>query len=293
MDNILDKFDLPTSDEDIRKTIDDMENRVKGQSSNFNSDNFFLFRQPLPLYKPDFGDNFIRILPAIKDSITRWFRADIYVHYLKEGQLLCYNSFTADRLGSLKCPVEVFCESFNDKVLSYKLKPAKRSLLWVVDAKDDDSINEGVKLWIAPISLVDTIHGNMRQKRTGKIIDIVNIKTGRIVSFVKMKNQRSKIGVEYRNVVIEEELPARSEWLDQIAEYGSFEDLLNIYDYDRITAFLKENYSPVPETVKKEDEPQVEGDRPECFGIEKPDIDKSKCASCPYFADCIKRYLKK
>ena len=255
----------------------------------------------IPLYKPKEGDNFIRILPPLKCPLNSWFRANVFYHRLPNGdRVLCMKATFGANNNCLICD---FRKSLwdSDPELARSLRPIRRSLMWVVDAENEETLAEGVKLFPAPGEKVgDAILVAIREKRTGKIIDVVDPEKGCVISFSMKKNTIAVGGRvvpmgEYYNVQAEKDdvVPAKKEWLDQIRSYGTFEDVLVKPDEDAVKQLivnLKAFSEPVGEEPIEEpptEESPAEDDLPSCFGSEF-DYASEKCLNCSRFVDCAK-----
>ena len=188
-----------------------------------------MFVEGINLFRPNDGDNLIRILPPTFDDAEHY-GYEIFVHYNvgPDGDsFLCHNIMNQD-----PCPI---CEERtralkdNDKEYADKLVGKKRVLTYIVDRDQED---EGLQLWSMPWTLDADFTSLAIDKRTGEILDIDDPDNGYDVEFSKSGRGRN---TKYGSVAIARK---SSDLNDPDALEGAIElplnECLKFYDYDDI-----------------------------------------------------------
>jgi len=237
-------------------------------------------------------DHFLHILPPHPDDGDP-IALKLFVHFgigIDENAFLCprlmketFEKFGIDvppEIEEGRCPI---CE--HNKVLRASLKRKQESnpsndyetetaeiksltpfppryLVWVVDAKDEEKEDEGLKFIVMPSTVYDGMIGTLKNKRTGAVLDITDPIDGKV--FVFSRGGKTMTSTRYTEFAIEDRDPIPEKWLDDVLHYV---DVLNFATYDEIAAeFLgrdKEERKSVreeAEETKEEIEEKIEED---------------------------------
>lgn len=162
--------------------------RARAQASGSDFDSFLL--DDFMVFKPQNGDNWIRILPATWPD-PRHYGLDIHVHYSvgpNRGSCLCLA-----RMANQNCPI---CEAVveeqragNDEEAK-QMSARKRILVWLLDRKKPDG---GPLLWAVPANLDADFNKVCEDPTTRSVMHIDDPYAGHDVIF-----DRSGQGVQVR-----------------------------------------------------------------------------------------------
>ncbi len=150
--------------------------------SHLQNDFVGILSQDFKEYQVKKGDNYVRILPPTWDD-PEHYGYDVFVHYgvgPDRIQVLCPAKMKGE-----PCPI---CDAqakalrANDKELADELRANKRTVVWMVDLKDEDA---GPQLWSMPPTLDVSITKLARDPRTGDTYVIDHPTEGYGVSFEK------------------------------------------------------------------------------------------------------------
>ena len=221
-----------------RRTAADVEKRAKQQGGAFES----YIRDDIPVYKVKEGTNIIRILPPPTRDYDH-FAIDVFTHFgigVGKNTYLCLNKMRDE-----PCPV---CEeharllaSFGGRQLSDADKdelrpynPGKRSMMYVIDRKDED---KGPQVWPAPWTLDRDIGHHMQDRTTGEILWIDDPETGYDVDFSRegtgLKTKYVGLAIARRSSPLHRSEEKMNEWLNYISA-NPLRDILQFRDYERI-----------------------------------------------------------
>ncbi len=196
------------------------------------------------------GNCFIATVPPPKEDLYFWL--EVYIHWkigLMEGNYACPRMMNIG-----PCPI---CEEYqrlkrdgcDDKALLSSVNPFPPSyLFYVVDFKDEESVDQGVQVYRAPTTILNEILAHSTDKRSGETIDISDPKDGKILCFVRkgLTMQNTK----YSGFSLEDRDALPEEWLD----LPQLSSLLKFYPYD----YLKDVYDgAVVETTNDDDDEDV------------------------------------
>lgn len=178
--------------------------RQGGDFQGFVRDDFRLFR-------PDKGENCVRILPATWEGAEHY-GLDIYVHHrvgVEKASVLCLLRMLRE-----PCPI---CEAIEDLGRSgddVKELGARLSVLaWVLNRKKEQ---DGLLLWSIPPSLDREIQKHSQDRRTGTFYVVDNPYEGYDIYFDKSGDG---LQTRYEGVTpAREPTSVDQDWLDQIAE---------------------------------------------------------------------------
>ena len=183
----------------------------------------------LPVFVPQDGENTIRILPALEeDEHANLFGVEIWHYFINNRTYVSPRVFT----GKHSDPVsEKFFEvRKTDEAAAQKYRGTKRFIMHILDYSDAN--NPVLKIWPAPISLVDEIIAVSQVTRTGQVIPIEHPTKGRKIYFRK---QGSGMNTRYCQMLIDdEECPIDPELSEQIKP---FKDIIKV-DSEEVLANL-------------------------------------------------------
>lgn len=181
------------------------------------------------MFKPNDGDNTIRILPPTWTGAEH-FGYDIFVHYGVGPDSQTY--LCLDKMKGEPCPICDERKTANDDgdtEYADKLKPTKRVLLYLVDR---DNEKEGLQAWAAPWSLDRDLNKITIDKRTGDLLPIDDPVGGYDVMFDRTgKGDRTKYGG--LSIARRDSQLGNDRWMDEAVD-NPLPTLAKFYDYDHI-----------------------------------------------------------
>lgn len=182
----------------------------------------------ITMWKPEPGDNFIRILPPPDTEHLFYRRVFVHTNIGPDRAAVLCTKKTHDnenRSMRIKCPI---CE-YADKLLQKNKESQKgrallaieRYLFFILDVKNSKTEALGVRWYDAPKKVGENIRQISVDKRTGKAYDISDPKEGRDVCFVR---KGTGIGTQYEGFQLGEpnEIP-----VDCYKDLPSFDKILN------------------------------------------------------------------
>ncbi len=138
----------------IRKNYDNRDKKPY-----YSTDRKSMFKSSFPEWKPEEDINFIKILPPKADDI--YFGFEMWIHWQvgdDEDAFLCPKKTNGE-----DCPICLYQaqlmkeldedEKWTKEITS--LFPQARMVYFIVDTKDDDTIEKGVQIYPAPYTKVD------------------------------------------------------------------------------------------------------------------------------------------
>lgn len=222
-------------------------------------------------FKPNDGDNELRILPRTWDDIEHWgdnWGIEIWVHSFigpDNSNFLCLNKMKGEA-----CPLcdERHEVAQEDEEAGASLKPGKRTLIWLIDKDDAD---QGPQLWAMPVGVEKDIQKRSQNKKTGAIVQISHPDDGYDVSFTKEgAGKRTKyiaIDISREESPLSENQKLQDKWLDFIEE-NPLPDTLVYYDADYMKAVYMGKKSR-KEEVEDDDDKRGKKTKPGKRGKEK------------------------
>ena len=181
------------------------------------------------MWKPNDGDNRIRILPPTWEG-AKHFGLDIYVHYgvgPDRQSYLCLEKMKgeADPIAEERA----IARRDEDEKYAKELEAKRRVLVYLIDR---DHEKEGVQAWAMPWTVDRDIVKVSVDKSNGEVLPIDHPEDGYDVEFEK---KGSKDRTEYLGVAIARRSSplGKDEWLDYAID-NPLPDQLNYFDYDHI-----------------------------------------------------------
>jgi hypothetical protein len=198
---------------------------------------------------PD-SDAFLSVISP--DPEKGVFGKRLYIHYNvgpRNNTILC-----PAQMSGKKCPVcelRELAKKHDDAATADALRWAIKYLMFVVDMETDESENDGVKVYIAPKTVVKNMISLSKNRRTGAFINLVDPKDGKVIVF--RRDGKAKNKTDYNSFELEERDPLKKEWLDAVVD---FDEILQQYSYDEIKNMMgeQENYGDEIEDVDVNDE---------------------------------------
>lgn len=197
-------------------------------------------RDEFRLFRPDKGENCVRILPATWEGEgSDHYGLDIYVHHRigpEKASVLCLR-----RMMHEPCPICEAIEELNRAGEDTKEITARLSVLaWIINRKKEQ---DGLLLWSIPPSLDREIQKHSQDRRTGEYYVIDNPYEGYDVYFDKTGDG---LATRYEGVSLARDPTSVDQhWLDQIAEVP-VPDTLAWRDYDEIAELFGGGITPTP-----------------------------------------------
>lgn len=183
----------------------------------------------IKMWKPNDGDNRIRILPPTWDGADH-FGLDIYMHYgvgPDRGSYLCLN-----KMKNEADPVEEERQQArreDDEDYAKKLEAKRRVLVYLIDR---DHEKEGVQAWAMPWTFDRDLVKVSVDRQSGEVLPIDHPEEGYDVEFTKQGKQDR---TEYLGIAIARRSTplGKDDWLD-FAVDNPLPEQLQYYDYDHI-----------------------------------------------------------
>lgn len=181
------------------------------------------------MWKPNDGDNRIRILPPTWDNPSHY-GLDIYVHYAvgpDRGTYLCNHKMKEE-----DCPIcdeRAIARRDEDEKYAKELEAKRRVLIYLIDR---DHEKEGVQAWAMPWTVDRDIVKVSQDKATGEVLPLDSPEDGYDVEFEK---KGTKDRTEYLGVAITRRSSELGDdrWLDHAMD-NPLPGLLNYFDFDHI-----------------------------------------------------------
>lgn len=207
------------------RSADDVRQRANKGANDFDR----ILKDGIKMWKPNDGDNRIRILPPTWEG-AKHFGLDIYVHYgvgPDRQSYLCLNKMKGE-----PDPIAEEHERARrdeDEEYAKELEAKRRVLIYLIDR---DHEKEGVQAWAMPWTLDRDIVKVMQDRTTGEVLEIDHPNNGYDITFEKKgsKNRTEYLGV---SVARRSSELGKDEWLD-FAIDNPLPDQLQYFDYDHI-----------------------------------------------------------
>jgi hypothetical protein len=181
------------------------------------------------MWKPNDGDNRIRILPPTWEK-AKHFGLDIYVHYAvgpDRQTYLCLQKMKneADPIAEER----EIARRDEDETYAKQLEAKRRVLVYIIDR---DHEKDGVQAWAMPWTVDRDIVKVSVDKGTGEVLPIDHPEDGYDVEFEK---KGAKDRTEYLGVAIARRSSplGKSDWLNYAID-NPLPEQLNYFDYDHI-----------------------------------------------------------
>lgn len=213
-----------------QRTAESMEARAAQQGGDFQG----FVKDEFRAFKPQPGDNAIRVLPPTFDNADHW-GMEIFVHYdvgPDGATILCPYKMIGER-----CPI---CEEraraekrgASDEELR-DLKAAKRVLIWLVDLKNEDV---GVLYWAMPWTADRDLVKACKDRSTGKYYFIDDPENGYDMYFDKEGEKRRTKYTAWQPA--KRASSVEPQWLDYIEEHP-LDSILVFRDYEEINKLFR------------------------------------------------------
>lgn len=225
---------------------DDSKTKERANRGGTDYDRFL--KDGLKMFKPNDGDNRIRIMPPTWGPKTKskvdekpdHYGYDIYVHYgvgADRQSYLCLAKHLGKPDPIAEAREEVkreLNENEGDKELEQMVKDLEAKRRVLVFLVDRDNEKEGVQAWAMPWTLDRDIVQVMQDKSTGEVLPIDDPEEGYDVEFTK---KGSKNRTEYTGVAIARRSSPLGrkgeEWMEFCVDHP-LPDQLVFFDYDHI-----------------------------------------------------------
>lgn len=194
-----------------------------------------ILKDSVKMWKPNDGDNRIRILPPTWPK-AKHFGLDIFVHYgvgADRGSYLCRNKMLGedDPIAEewAKAKRSMDADSKEDQKYVKDLEAKRRVLVYLIDR---DHEKEGVQAWAMPWTIDRDIVKVSIDKSNGEVLPIDHPDDGYDVEFEK---KGAKDRTEYLGVAIARRSSplGKDEWLDYAMD-NPLPEQLQYFDYDHI-----------------------------------------------------------
>ena len=193
----------------------------------------------IPFFKAKEGDATVRILPPTWKDTEKWgdgWEIGIYLHYNvgpDNGAYLCL-----DKMKGEACPVCEARSATRDEEEMDQLRPAYRSLCWVIDR---DNEKAGPQIWSMPITLFRDINARSVDKKSNTPILIDDPEEGYDIVFSRsgtdIKTKYTAVEVMREPTPLHDDEKLQNRWLDYIEDHP-LPDVLVYYDYEHIEKVL-------------------------------------------------------
>lgn len=209
-----------------RRSAEDTRQRASKGANDFDR----IMKEGVKMWKPNDGDNRIRILPPTWAK-AKHFGLDIYVHYgvgPDRQSYLCLNKMEQDG-GCPVCEEREIARRDEDEKYAKELEAKRRVLVYLIDR---DHEKEGPQVWAMPWTLDRDIVKVCQDKSSGEVLEIDHPEEGYDVTFEK---KGSKDRTEYLGVSIARRSSplGKDEWLDHAVDFP-LDTQLNYFDHEHI-----------------------------------------------------------
>lgn len=143
------------------------------------------------------GDNCIRLVPPLADDpLGDQWGFNIWVHFIN-GYFVCPRTF--DRRAHCSICAAATQMRREDPELAKQMTGSCRTLIWVLDC---NKVAQGeLRLWPAPVTLVNSFLKLAKNRRTGELISIEDPEVGRAIFFEKTG---SRLQTRYDSIVLDD-----------------------------------------------------------------------------------------
>ena len=168
----------------------------------------------IPVFIPQDGANTIRILPPVaEDKHAKLFGVEIWTYFLNNRMYVSPRAFN----GKTSDPVsdKFFELRHTDEDAAEKFRGSRRFIMHILDLADEE--NPELKIWPAPISLIEDIIYVCQTTRNRQIIPVEDPDEGRRIFFNK---QGQGMNTKYCQMLIDDKLcPISHKWADEIRPF--------------------------------------------------------------------------
>ncbi len=197
----------------------------------------------LKRFKIPEGVNYIAILPREDDPK---FFEEVWVHYnVGDGSYLCPSKMYGEN-----CPVCNYRKELEsageDFEVTKSYYPSRRYIMFIVDMKDEKSLESGVQIIDAPKTILDEIADLTRDERSGDIFDLSDPDEEKMLSF---RRKGTDFKTKYTGFKIKEisyDIP--DEYFENLPEMSK------LFIAPDITA-MKKAMGTIPADVPEDEEP--------------------------------------
>lgn len=213
------------------RSAESVRNRASKGANDFDK----LLLDHVKMFKPNDGDNRIRLLPPTWPK-PEHYGLDIYVHYGVGPDRQSYLDLSKmlDKDDPINEEREAFKRKMDpddkaDQAYLKELESKRRVLVYLIDR---DNEKEGVQAWAMPWTVDRDIVKVSQDKATGEVLPIDHPEDGYDVEFEK-KGQKDR--TEYLGVAIARRSSplGKTDWLDYAMD-NPLPDQLKYFDYDHI-----------------------------------------------------------
>lgn len=207
------------------RSADDTKRRASQGANDFDK----ILKDHIKMWKPNDGDNRIRILPPTWEG-AKHFGLDIYVHYgvgPDRGSYLCLTKMKGED-DPINEEREV-ARREEDEKYAKQLEAKRRVLVFLIDR---DHEKDGVQAWAMPWTVDRDIVKVSVDRQSGEVLPIDHPEEGYDVEFEK---KGTKDRTEYLGVAIARRSTplGKDDWLDYAID-NPLPDQLQYFDYDHI-----------------------------------------------------------
>lgn len=213
------------------RSSEDTKQRAASGANDFDR----LFLPHIKTWKPNDGDNRIRILPPTWAK-AKHFGVDVHVHYgvgADKGAYLDLNKMLGEpdpiHEEYQRARDELDPDNKDDQEYLRQLKGTRRDAIYLIDR---DHEKEGVQAWLMPFGLGNDVVKLTIDKQTGEVLPIDHPEEGYDVEFTKtgkgINTKYSAPAIARRSSPL-----GKDEWLDYAMD-NPLPDQLQYFDYDHI-----------------------------------------------------------
>lgn len=240
------------------RTVEDIRRKASEGSRDYDN----LFKGDVKLFKPNEGENIIRIMPAtwgfqpftdaeldkmseaelkrLSDEEEKYgngWDLPIYVHYgvgPDNASYLCRDKMRGERCSICEAKAKTRNPDEADA-----LAPTKRGLVWIIDRNAE---KDGPILWSMPFSKIrNEIYSRSVDKKHGTPIIVDDVDEGFDIIFNRAgKDDRTNytgVEVDRDPTPLHDDEKKQGKWLDYIMEHP-LQEILNFYDEEHIEKVL-------------------------------------------------------
>lgn len=187
----------------------------------------------IKMFKPQDGDNEIRIFPATWEDGE--YAYDINMHYgigPDRQSYLCAHAMKRE-----PCPIcdeRKQADKDGDEEYSKSLKPNLRAAVWLIDRSKE---GDGPKLWFMPKTLEREIPPQATDKKTGEVLQFIDPDEGYDLTFTKTGKEilTKYTGAKFarKPSALSDDEDTQEEWMQYVIDHP-IPEILVFHDADRI-----------------------------------------------------------
>lgn len=182
------------------------------------------------------GENGVRLIPPLEeDDVAGVWGFIVWVHFTRDsGYTICPKSLDKHA----HCPIhdaEAKLPKPVTKLDDPMSKPMKRQILLVMDVLKNPE-DQGIEVWAAPPSLIESFARKTKNKRTGELVDLLDPDHGKPIYFERSGSGRDtsypgeSVEVDQAALQLSDDLADKIPLYSEVLVFPTEEDLKKVAD---------------------------------------------------------------